>query len=79
MHRSGPLCAAMALALTYISVPDPTATAQSKSGTIEGRITFAGTPPPATVLTQDGDSQAVLYVDRSGGPRYAVAYPPDAR
>ena len=77
MHRSGPLCAAMALALTYISVPDPTATAQSKSGTIEGRITFAGTPPPSTVLTQDGDSQPVLYVDRSGGLRYAVAYLPD--
>jgi plastocyanin len=51
---------------------------QPKPGSIEGRVTFSGTPPPPTMLTQDGGSQPVLYVDASGGLRYAVVYLPDA-
>jgi plastocyanin len=51
---------------------------QGISGAIEGRVTFSGTPPLPTMLTQDGDSQPVLYLDGSGGLRYAVVYVPDA-
>jgi plastocyanin len=49
----------------------PAASIQA-TGTIEGRVTFEGTPPPPTIVIQDGGSQQVLYVDRSGGLRYAV-------
>ena len=52
---------------------------QRDTGTIEGRVTFDGTPPPPTIVIQDGGSQQVLYVDRSGGLRYAVVFLPDAR
>jgi plastocyanin len=52
--------------------------AQAGTGAIEGRITFAGAPPPPTIVIQDGGSQQVLYVDRSGGLRYAVVFLPDA-
>ena len=54
------------------------ATAQSGMGVIEGRVRFTGTPPPPTVLTQDGSAQPVLYVSDTGGLRYAVVYLPDA-
>jgi len=54
-----------------------TATAQSGMGVIEGRVRFTGTPPPPTVLTQDGSAQPVLYVSDSAGLRYAVVYLPD--
>jgi plastocyanin len=47
-------------------------------GTIEGEIVYAGTPPPPTIVIQDGGSQQVLHVDRSGGLRYAVVFLPDA-
>jgi len=49
------------------------------TGTIAGRITFDGTPPPPASVGQDGGSQPVLYVNRSGGLRYAVVFLPDAR
>jgi plastocyanin len=52
--------------------------AQPNSGAIEGRVTFSGTPPSPTMLTEDGDAQPVLYLDGSGGLRYAVVYMPDA-
>jgi plastocyanin len=55
----------------------PGASAQSGVGAIEGRVTFVGSPPSA-VVTQDGGSQPALYVDPSGGLRYAVVYLPDA-
>ena len=55
-----------------------TATAQSGMGVIEGRVTFIGPPPPPTLLTQDGSAQPVLYVNDTGGLRYAVVYLPDA-
>jgi plastocyanin len=59
--------------------PAPIAQGQAATGTIEGRVTFDGTPPPPTIGIQDGGSQQVLYVDRSGGLRYAVVFLPDAR
>jgi plastocyanin len=49
---------------------------QAATGSIEGRVIFDGTPPVPTVV-QDGGSQPVLYVDRSGGVRYAVLFLPD--
>ena len=52
---------------------------QAATGVIEGRVSFEGTPPPATIVIQDGGSQQVLYVDRSGGLRYAVVFVHDAR
>jgi plastocyanin len=55
-----------------------TATAQSVTGAIEGRVTFIGPPPPPAVLTQDGGVQPVLYVSGAGGLRYAVVYLADA-
>ena len=47
------------------------------TGAIAGRVTFAGTPPAPTILTQDGESQPVLYVGGSGGVRYVVVFLPD--
>ena len=41
-------------------------------------MTFTGTPPPPTVLTQDGSVQPVLYVSGAAGLRYAVVYLLDA-
>lgn len=52
---------------------------RQEHGSLEGRITFEGTPPPPTTVTQDGSPQPVLYVDRSGGLRYALVYLPDGR
>jgi hypothetical protein len=54
-------------------------TAAGVPGRIEGRVVFDGTPPPPTIVIQDGGFQPVLYVDRSGGVRYAVVFLPDAR
>jgi plastocyanin len=69
-------CAALALALNICI--DGAPSGQANSGAIEGRVTFSGTPPSPAMLTQDGDSQPVLYLDESGGLRYAVVYLPDA-
>jgi len=55
------------------------ARAQAARGVIEGRVTFDGTPPAPIPGMQDGGSQQVLYVDRSGGLRYAVVFLPDAK
>ena len=70
--------AAIAILATHVSVLVPARSPQPQSGSIEGRVTFVGTPPPPTMLTQDGDAQPVLYLDPSGGLRYAVVYLPDA-
>jgi plastocyanin len=56
----------------------PALGAQAGSGAIEGRVTFTGTPPSPIMLTEDGSSQLVLYLDPSGGLRYAVVYLPEA-
>jgi len=69
---------AIGLLLAQFCLPILAASVEPESGSIEGRITFSGTPPPSTVLTHDGASQPVLYVDSSGGLRYAVVYRPDA-
>lgn len=68
----------VALALTSAYLVLLPASGQPKPGSIEGRVTFSGTPPPPTMLTQDGGYQPVLYVDASDGLRYAVVYLPDA-
>jgi plastocyanin len=46
---------------------------------MEGRVTFEGTPPAPTAVTETASSQPVLYVDRAGGLRYTVVYLPDAQ
>jgi plastocyanin len=80
MHKASRFCAVVGAAwsLAYVYVPTPVVSAQRNSGAIEGRVIFTGTPPSPLVLTHDGDSQPVLYVDRSGGLRYVVVYLPDA-
>jgi plastocyanin len=55
----------------------PFTPAQPARGAIEGRVTFAGTPPPAVIA--EGGTQPVLYVDNSGGLQYVVVFLPDAR
>lgn len=55
------------------------AAGRQEHGSIEGRITFAGTPPPPTTVAENGGAQPVLYVDRSGGLRHALVYLPDGR
>ena len=81
-HMQGPrtFCASVAVALAVLNTCADTGavSAQSGSGAIEGRVTFTGTPPSPTMLTEDGSSQPVLYLDPSGGLRYAVVYLPDA-
>jgi plastocyanin len=56
----------------------PPVSARTESGAIEGRITFAGKPPPPVLVVESGSSQQILHVDGSGGLRYAVVYLPDA-
>jgi plastocyanin len=67
-----------ALAVAYVHVPARTVSVQQPLGRLEGRVTFSGAPPSPTMLTEDGDPQPVLYLDRSGGLRYTVVYLPDA-
>ena len=67
-----------ALAVAYVHVAARTGSVQQPPGGLEGRVTFSGTPPSSTMLTEDGGSQPVLFLDRSGGLRYAVVYLPDA-
>jgi plastocyanin len=57
----------------------PAAGTHAITGSIEGRVTFDGSPPPPAIVIQNGGSQPVLYVDRSGGLRDAVVFLPDAR
>ena len=76
MHRVA-FSAPIALITLTASVPSAVARALT-TGTIEGRITFEGPPPAPTIVIQDGGSQQVLYVDRSGGLRYAVVFLADA-
>jgi hypothetical protein len=64
----------VASAVVIMAVP---AITRQAHGSIEGRITFDGTPPPPTTVAHDGGAQPVLYVDRSGGLRFAVVYLPD--
>jgi plastocyanin len=52
--------------------------AQTRTGTIEGRVTFEGMIPAPLSVAESGADQPVLHVDRSGGLRYAVVYLPDA-
>jgi plastocyanin len=52
--------------------PTGSAGAQMPNGTIEGRVTFQGSPPPPTI--GEGGPQPVLYIDRAGGLRYAVVF-----
>jgi plastocyanin len=59
--------------------PPLTSRAQAATGSIEGRIIFGGAPPTPIPGMPDGGSQQVLYVDRSGGLRYAVVFLPDAK
>ena len=77
MNRSPLAVTVIVLTLLY-GAPVAPGGPQGDVGAIEGRITFAGTPPPPTIVIQDGGSQQVLYVDRSGGLRYAVVFLPDA-
>jgi plastocyanin len=49
------------------------------TGAIEGRVTYAGAPPPPTIVIEGGSTQHVLYLDKSGGLQYAVVFLPDAR
>jgi plastocyanin len=76
MHIA-PVAALLTLMLAWPAL-DSLVRSQGLTGAIEGRVIFAGTPPPPTLLTQDGDSQPVLYVDAAGGLRYAVVFLPDA-
>jgi plastocyanin len=74
------LLSGVCIALAFFGVQRAAAVGgQSQTATIEGRVTLEGSPPPPTVVTQDGGFQQALYVDRSGGLRYAVVFLPDAR
>jgi plastocyanin len=52
---------------------------QKATGSIEGRVTFAGPPPAPTLVVESGSTQHVLHVDAAGGLQYAVVYLPDGR
>jgi plastocyanin len=51
--------------------------AQAATGSIEGRITFTGTPPAPADAGDEGSPPA-LRVDRTGGVQYAIVFLPDA-
>lgn len=51
----------------------------SRSGRIEGRVTFQGTQPAPQTVGETGDVQPRLHVDPSGGLRFAVVYLPDGQ
>jgi len=48
--------------------------ASTHVGRIEGHITFQGTQPRPLSVGETGDAQPRLYVDRTGGLRFAVVY-----
>ncbi len=81
MMRLPAFVAALAIVdLSGVAAVAPASPQQQRSaGAIAGRVTFAGTPPAPTAVTQDGGSQQVLYVSRSGGLRYAVVFLPDSQ
>jgi plastocyanin len=70
---------ALFLAIVFASnAARPSAQSVPATASVEGRVTFQGTPPQM-IVGETGDSQPRLYVDRAGGLRYAVVYLPDAR
>jgi plastocyanin len=77
MRQAVSIGALLALVITCAAANDG-ARAQGATGTIEGRVTFEGTPPAPTAVIEAGSSQPVLYVDRSGGLQYAVVFLTDA-
>jgi plastocyanin len=78
MLRASVMGALVTLGLTCVA-SQPAARSQGVTGVIEGRVTFEGTPPAPTTVSEAGSSQPVLYVDRAGGLQYAVVFLPDAR
>jgi hypothetical protein len=48
------------------------------TGAIEGQALYEGEAPRPTIVMEGGRTQEVLYVDKSGGLRYAVAFLSDA-
>jgi plastocyanin len=61
------------------SAAEPFAQPTQATGRVEGRVMFHGTPPPQMTVGETGDAQPRLYIDDTGGVRYAVVYLPDAR
>ena len=78
MRQAVSIGALLALVIT-LALANDGARAQGATGTIEGRVTFEGTPPAPTAVIEAGSSQPVLYVDRSGGLQYAVVFLPEVR
>ena len=71
---------ALAAASTPRSAPlDGESKRPPRTGTIEGRVTYEGEPPPSTPVAERGAEQPVLYLDSTGGVRYVVIDLPDAR
>jgi plastocyanin len=73
------------------ATPAPAATKAAGFGTLKGRVTFAGNPPPPTVLVPQGDtskkdpqvcaaqtitSQRLIVDPETKGVRYALVYIP---
>lgn len=50
---------------------------QTGTGAIEGRVSFAGRPPAPITAGDEGGSQPVLHVDRTGGLRGVAIFLPD--
>jgi plastocyanin len=53
------------------------APADDTLGTLEGRVRFEGSPPPAVFVPESGLMQQTLYVNSRGGLQYVVVYLPD--
>jgi plastocyanin len=67
------------LALCLIAGSGATGQTAGGTGTIEGQVVYEGEAPPPTIVMEAGSTQHVLYVDATGGLRYAIAFLSDAR
>jgi plastocyanin len=73
MRRAGAV-----LTVTMAMLPGPPASPRAAHGVMEGRVVFAGAPPPPTIVFEGGAVQHVLELGDDHGLRYAVAFLPDA-
>jgi plastocyanin len=70
---------ALLLGMTFSTRAARSSAQPATTGSVAGRVTFHGTPPPQMVVGETADSQPRLYLDGTGGLRYAVVYLGDAR
>jgi plastocyanin len=68
----------VALTLAAAGAVGSARAAGDDTGTIEGRVSFSGDPPPPVIVFEGGGLQPVLHLGERRGLRYAVAFLADS-